>query len=203
VVNMLLGGLEAAADRELRLRVTPRRDTTAFYLGGLCKSRSPAELVALSPIALGRELARSGVKLGVDLDPDGTPAFILTIDCAPPRTILVIDDDADARSLLGRLLGVRGYVIQEAQNAQQVQDILAAATPDLILLDVLMPQQDGWRLLQGLKTHEDTAAIPVVICSVLGQSDLATALGAAAVVPKPISEDTLIATVTQVLDLGQ
>jgi len=83
-----------------------------------------------------------------------------------------------------------------------VRDALAAMTPDLILLDVLMPQQDGWRLLQGLKTQEDTATIPVVICSVLGQSDLATALGAAAVVQKPISEEVLVATVGQILGLS-
>jgi len=203
VVNMLLGGLEAAADRGLRLRATPRGDTTVFCLSGLGRARSPEELGALSPIALGRELARSGVgELGVDREPDGAPAFVLAIDCVPPRTILVIDDDADARSLLGRVLGVRGYVIREARDALDVRDALAAMTPDLILLDVLMPQQDGWRLLQGLKTQEDTATIPVVICSVLGQSDLATALGAAAVVQKPISEEVLVATVGRVLGLG-
>lgn len=200
VVNMLLGGLEAATDRGLRLTVTPRGDATIFRLSGLGRARSPAALAASGPIALGCELARSGVgKLGIGRDPDGAPALILTIDCVAPRSILVIDDDADARALLGRVLGVHGYVIREARDAREVQDALAAMTPDLILLDVLMPQQDGWRLLQGLKTQEDTATIPVVICSVLGQSDLATALGAAAVVHKPISEDVLVATIGRVL----
>ncbi len=200
VVNMLLGGLEVAAEPGLALRVTFVGGKTVGRVSGLGRARSLKDLVASSPIALSRELAESGVgELWVDRDPEGAPVLTLSITCVQPTTILIIDDDADARQLLGRMLGVHGYVVRESQSAEGVQDILAATTPDLILLDVLMPQQDGWKLLQRLKTQEDTASIPVVICSVLGQSDLATALGAAAVVQKPISEEVLIETVGQVL----
>ena len=70
-----------------------------------------------------------------------------------------------------------------------------------MLLDVLMPQEDGWDILQSLKTLPETASIPVVICSVLSQPHLALALGAAEVLRKPISEETLLATVKKVLAL--
>jgi len=200
VVNMLLGGIEVAAGRALALSVAHRGDEVIWRVSGLAKGRSPEELVSLSPIALSRELAEGGVgELWVDRDAEGAPILALSIALIAPATILVIDDDADARHLLGRVLGVHGYVVQEAHSSEGVQAILSAAAPDLILLDVLMPQEDGWKLLQRLKTQDDTAPIPVVICSVLGQTDLATALGAAAVVQKPISEEALIETVGQVL----
>jgi CheY-like chemotaxis protein len=200
VVNMLLGGLEVAAGRALALGVAHRGDETIWRVSGLSGARSPQDLLGLSPVALSRELAESGVgELWVDRDPEGAPMLTLSIASVPSTTILVIDDDADARQLLGRVLGVHGYVVREAHSAEGVQAILTAAAPDLILLDVLMPQEDGWKLLQRLKTQDETASIPVVICSVLGQADLATALGAAAVVQKPISEEALIETVGQVL----
>ena len=200
VVNALLGGLEAAAGQALRLRVTTQGDKTIWRVTGLSREIAARDLLALGPVALSRELAASGLgELSVSRDPRGAPVLTLSIPCIAPRTILVIDDDADARQLLSRMLGVHGFVVREGHSGEAVQAALATEAPDLILLDVLMPQQDGWKLLQQLKTQENTAPIPVIICSVLGQADLATALGAAAVVQKPISEEMLIQTVEQVL----
>ena len=64
-----------------------------------------------------------------------------------------------------------------------------------------MPRLDGWMILQRLKTLPETAHIPVVICSVLSQEHLALSLGAVQVLRKPVSSETLINTVEELLDL--
>ena len=73
--------------------------------------------------------------------------------------------------------------------------MLSRRLPDLILLDVLLPRQDGWIILKALKSQARTAHIPVVVCSVIAQPELALALGAAEVLTKPISPEALLAAV--------
>ncbi|MBN1401218.1 MAG: response regulator [Anaerolineae bacterium] len=202
IVNALLGALDVAGGGGLALHVSRLGGKVLWRVSGLNEARSPEALLTLNPITLSRELVQGcGGEFWIDRDARGVPELRLTMICVQPTTILVIDDDADARQLLSRLLGAHGYVVREAASAQVVPTILDDTSPDLILLDVLMPQQDGWKLLQRLKTHDETASIPVVICSVLSQVGLATALGAAAVVQKPVSEEVLIETVGRVLSL--
>ena len=126
---------------------------------------------------------------------------------ARPAAILIIDDDIDTIALYRRYLQARQYRIKIAYNSEQVGEILAEGRPDLILLDVLMPQEDGWDILQRLKTAPETLGlddpgisdIPVVICSVLSQPRLALSLGATEVLQKPIAQEMLLATVQRLL----
>jgi CheY-like chemotaxis protein len=64
--------------------------------------------------------------------------------------------------------------------------------PDFILLDILMPKIDGWELIKQLKSHPDTSAIPVIICSVLYEPELSRAVGAQGYIRKPINRLELI-----------
>jgi CheY-like chemotaxis protein len=64
--------------------------------------------------------------------------------------------------------------------------------PLAIVLDLMMPGQDGWEILQNLKADAATADIPVVVCSVLAQESLAQALGADAYLRKPVSREQLL-----------
>mgnify|MGYP001111695391 CR=1 FL=1 len=58
--------------------------------------------------------------------------------------------------------------------------------PDLVVLDVMLPDTDGWRLLMHLRQHPLTRSTPVIICSVVQESDLASSLGAALYLSKPV-----------------
>lgn len=71
--------------------------------------------------------------------------------------------------------------------------------PQAIVLDVMMPQVDGWEVLARLRQHPGTARIPVIICSVLADADLAAALGAMAVVPKPVTRQAFLSALDQTL----
>jgi len=85
-----------------------------------------------------------------------------------PATILVVDDDQPVRDLVTSLLQAEGYRVIEAANGEVALERVQVATPDLVLLDVMMPGRlDGVRLCQQLKSGEDTMLVPVVILTAL------------------------------------
>jgi CheY-like chemotaxis protein len=106
--------------------------------------------------------------------------------------VLVIDDNADARLLFQRYLaGSRYHVIGAADGRQGVK-LAQDLQPDVILLDIMMPEHDGWEILGQLRVHPQTRSIPVFVCSILAQEELALALGAAQFVRKPVNQSALL-----------
>jgi signal transduction histidine kinase/CheY-like chemotaxis protein len=106
--------------------------------------------------------------------------------------VLVIDDDAHVRDLMQRLLSREGYNVIVASNGEQGIELAREARPDVITLDVLMPGQDGWSVLNQLKADPDLANIPVVMQSILDESNKAFMLGASDYLTKPINRSEII-----------
>jgi signal transduction histidine kinase/DNA-binding response OmpR family regulator len=79
------------------------------------------------------------------------------------RTVLLVDDDPALRELLRRTLDKEGYTVVEAENGRVALERLRTTTPGLILLDLLMPEMDGFEFLAELRRHEAWRPIPVVI----------------------------------------
>jgi CheY-like chemotaxis protein len=77
--------------------------------------------------------------------------------------ILLVEDDAPTRELVRRMLERAGWTVDEAENGRVALERLAAATPGLILLDLMMPEMDGFEFLQVLRQREGWRAIPVVV----------------------------------------
>ena len=80
-------------------------------------------------------------------------------------------------------------------DPRQVFPLARQLHPDLILLDVMMPQVDGWEILQALQLDEELSEIPVIICSAWESSDLAKSLGAADFLKKPITQEQLLSAI--------
>ncbi|HEX3049191.1 MAG TPA: response regulator [Aggregatilineaceae bacterium] len=114
--------------------------------------------------------------------------------------VLAVDDNEDTLALYKRFLTPNGYRIITAKSAQAGLTLTREVKPDIIILDLMMPEQDGWDLLQLLSNQVDTAHIPIVICSVLKQKQLALSLGAAAFLEKPFTEQILLETLERVRD---
>lgn len=109
--------------------------------------------------------------------------------------ILVVEDAAEMRMLLTATLQTAGHDVIEASDGETVMDKALGAAPDLVLLDILMPQLDGWDALARLKSHNRTKNIPVIIVSSLGTDndlDEARQLGAFDYVTKPWSPSELL-----------
>ena len=130
---------------------------------------------------------------------EGVATLAFTVPIAKPKSILIIDDDPKTIDLYRRYLQGSNYVIFPANSVGQAEALLAENRPDLVLLDVIMPRQDGWIALQHLRRLPQMADIPIVVCSVLYQPDLAIALGATRVLTKPITQEQLLETVQECL----
>jgi CheY-like chemotaxis protein len=77
--------------------------------------------------------------------------------------VLVVDDDATVRQLLRRMLESEGYAVLEADNGRAALGALAEARPSVILLDLMMPEMDGFEFVAELRRHEPWRAIPVIV----------------------------------------
>jgi CheY-like chemotaxis protein len=84
--------------------------------------------------------------------------------CAhPPCTVLVVEDEADTRDMLRRLLDKEGWVVTEATNGRVALELMAERQPELILLDLMMPEMDGFAFIEALRQQDAWRSIPVVV----------------------------------------
>ncbi|MCI0606462.1 response regulator [bacterium] len=82
-----------------------------------------------------------------------------------PKTILIVDDEEDTLNLLRERLTEEGFITIEAHNGKEAIEKAIQSNPDLILLDIMMPEITGWDVMEQLKQGEGTASIPVVVLS--------------------------------------
>jgi DNA-binding NtrC family response regulator len=118
--------------------------------------------------------------------------------------ILVVDDEMGIRELLSEILGDEGHVVQSAENAQQARTFRAQARPDLVLLDIWMPDTDGITLLKEWQ-RDGLLTMPVIMMSGHATIDTAveaTRIGALNFLEKPISLQKLLKAVQQGLARG-
>ncbi len=79
------------------------------------------------------------------------------------KTVMVVDDNPDIVTIVKTILEGKGYVVQSAYSGQEVFNLLSEQKPDLIVLDIMMPQMDGLEVLTRLKGEPSTATIPVIL----------------------------------------
>jgi DNA-binding NtrC family response regulator len=119
--------------------------------------------------------------------------------------ILVVDDEMGIRELLSEILGDEGHVITTAENAQEARTMRLAEAPDLVLLDIWMPDTDGVTLLKEWQ-RDGLLTMPVIMMSGHATIDTAveaTRIGALNFLEKPISLQKLLKAVQQGLSRGQ
>ena len=107
--------------------------------------------------------------------------------------VLVIDDNADTLQLLQRYTSGTRYRFVGTRDPEQALVLAAKLAPQIIVLDVMMPQVDGWRVLSRLRQHPLTGHIPIVVCTILAQEALAFSLGASAFIRKPVTRQAFLA----------
>ncbi len=113
-------------------------------------------------------------------------------------SVLVVDDDASIQGFLAEALTDEGYEVRTAGDGRQALDVLGGWRPHLILLDLMMPEMDGWEFRARQRSRTDVADIPVIILS--ATRDLAAqaaALGPARVFSKPFDLDALLTAICE------
>ena len=117
-----------------------------------------------------------------------------------PSTVLVIDDDSAVRGFLRQILGGAGYVVVEAGDGKSGMSKIGPQAVDLVITDLVMPEQEGLETLQRLRIERPNLPV-IAISGAFGGSYLKTArrFGATATLAKPIDPEALLRTVREAL----
>ncbi len=111
---------------------------------------------------------------------------------AQPQTVFVVDDNPDLVHFYRRYTTNTRYRIVSLEDDDDILGQIARVKPDIIVLDVMLPDLDGWELLTLLKRSDAARSIPVIVCSVTQGGELAASLGAALYVQKPVGRREFI-----------
>ena len=118
----------------------------------------------------------------------GARQIISILPQASARTIMVIDDNQALLQLLQRYLSGHRCQVLTVPNGEKGWSLLQEIIPDALIMDVMMPELDGWELLQRIRSNPVTQDIPVVVCTVFNNAELAYALGASYFLHKPVDQ---------------
>ncbi len=205
LLSLLVAGLRSGARRisitagirtssvELRLLLSP-----AYGPG---RRGAKQEAAARAPVDPGRDrslevgshlLATQGGHVRVEPGRGGVATIALELPFVEPTTVLVVDDNPDTVRLFRRYLCEGAYRVVEASSGEQAIQLARQLHPAAITLDIMMPGQDGWETLQTLCNQPETADIPIIVCSVIDQRDLALSIGAAESLAKPVTQEALL-----------
>ena len=120
--------------------------------------------------------------------------------------ILLVDDEPDLVQMVSVRLKAAGYNVAVAYDGQQALDYVKQTRPDMIILDLLLPKLDGYKVCRLLKFDERTKGIPILIFTARAQVEdvtLATECGADAYLTKPFEAKTLLSKIQDLVGLGK
>ncbi|MBE9514700.1 MAG: response regulator [Chloroflexi bacterium] len=109
------------------------------------------------------------------------------------KRILIADDEPNIRAVVARMLD-KDYIVLEAANGKEAVDIAGRERPDIILMDLMMPEMDGYTACSLIKADQATKMIPVIILTAIGHEfnrKFAMEMGADAYVTKPFTPQVL------------
>jgi len=163
------------------------------------------ELIAEDRKQLAEDAREAGASLsrkGVYLAADRLKNRAASTKAAAETVVLIVEDDPDQLALAELRVGMARYQVRATASAQGLMEALKAGAPDLLLLDVMLPDGNGFEILAGLRRHPAHALLPVILLTVRGEAaDVlkGLALGADGYVTKPYSRDLLADLIRRVL----
>ncbi len=141
----------------------------------------------------------STVNVHVD---DDCVEFIIMLPAARRVTVAVVENNPDLVNFYRHYTTRTQYEIVHVDEEQRIFETILEIAPDIIVLDILLSEIDGWDLLAQLQKHPATKMIPVIVCSVIRHQDLALLAGASLYLQKPVTRQTFIEALDQVFSQG-
>jgi signal transduction histidine kinase/DNA-binding response OmpR family regulator len=121
----------------------------------------------------------------------------------PGQTVLVVDDEPSIRRFLRHILETEGFLVIESRSGEDAVAIARREKPSLVLLDLVLPDINGFEVLSRLKEKPETEEIPVIILSIIEDEEKCFRLGASDYLPKPINRERLVDRVTSLIAAGR
>jgi CheY-like chemotaxis protein len=195
LLSLVSVAIHHAVEGELSIQITETEPSVTIYIEGKGKQlypmTAPSDEESLRIVHLLMELSKGQFNI---VTGEGQFQAILVLPVFHPVTILVIDDNPDFFQLMERFVSRTRYQIVYTRSPADMISLAEKNSPQIIVLDVMMPEIDGWQIIGKLRQHPLTHQIPIVICTILAQEELAYALGASAFIHKPITRETLLST---------
>lgn len=196
LLNVLGYLMQLDSVQRIAIQVSPRETSVELRFNAVGARNPPGAGQRPIPPALAaaRRLAegQEGL-LRVESDPTRGTVVRLTLLTTRAILALVVDDNPDIVRLFRRFLRGAGFRLVQARNGIRAHQLARTLHPDLIILDLMMPVQDGWDLFHALRGDQATARIPIITCSVLPERELALSLGADDFLAKPVTPESLLA----------
>jgi CheY-like chemotaxis protein len=188
-VHRTTGGRVSISARQLGWEVELQVECATFSSADL----EPVLEDEQARLNMARQLAElCGGRLILPADEEAFCATLI-VPALEQLPVLVVDDNADTLQLLQRYAAGTRYRLIGAQDPEHALSLAAEFSPQIIMLDVMMPQIDGWEALGRLRQHPLTRQIPIIVCTILAQEELALSLGASAFVRKPVTRQDFLA----------
>ena len=124
---------------------------------------------------------------------------VVSLDNSSGKTVLIIDDDPTVSELMKRQLLKENYKVIVAPNGKEGIRLARDIRPDVITLDILMPEMDGWSVLRTLKADPKVSDIPVIMASILDEKNKGFSLGAADFLSKPVQKEYLMKSIRNLI----
>ncbi len=112
---------------------------------------------------------------------------VVALSSAEQITIMAVEDNTDTLQLWERYLQNTRFELVSVTRPQEAIETARRIEPQIVILDVMMPGVDGWTLLRQFRNHTVTCTVPIIVCTVLPQEELALSLGASGFIRKPVT----------------
>ncbi len=199
ILNLLSHAIRSHRGSHLEVRLQ-RLEENAMLLIRFDPGRELISVQPGHPYAMATELLNSlGVNWCSQEQEDGAVHITIRVPLVRQRTILIVDDNVGLLRLFERYLEGRPYVVYGSSSAANALDVLSKVQPDVVILDIMMPERDGWEVLQALRQSEAGRRVRVLVCSIIDDPDLARSLGADGFLHKPVDRASLIHALEEVL----
>ena len=168
------------------------------------EARQPTEETQ-PDIATGLQIAGELVHLSggrMYVTAPGNPFPIrLVLPALEQYPVLVVDDNEDSLQLFKRYAAGSRYELVCTRDTDPVLELVESIHPRIIVLDIMMPKENGWMVLSRLRQQPQSAETPIIVCTILPQEKLALSLGANAFLKKPVSRQAFLQALDQQFDL--
>ena len=205
LLNLITTALDWMPEGQLTIRAEhqPKEARLQISIVGDGTLSSTASEMGAERLRVAQELVEfSGGALEVDTERDADQAFRFRLKLPMDQqiTVLAIDDNPDTLQLLQRYTADTRYRLLGESDPERSLTLAEESLPDIILLDVMLQDLDGWELLGRFRAHPQLRDRPVIVCTILPQRDLALSLGAAGFLSKPLSQRQLLAALDAQVD---
>jgi CheY-like chemotaxis protein len=203
LLNLLSVAIHQAAGDRVSLSARVLRPVVEVAVHSAPSTSGPRPLSNddTASLDMARRLAEMcGGRLALAAGDEQAFSATLTLPAPEQLLVLVIDDNADTLQLLKRYATGTRYRLITTQDPARALGLVEKFSPQIIVLDVMMPRIDGWKMLAQLRQRLSAQHTPIIVCTILPQEEMAFALGASGFVHKPVTRQAFLAALDRQLE---